>query len=192
MPTTLEQLRLAHPDLSDDAIADLASISLQMSRNKKTRRGFLGLIKEVSPETPIPEIDEVQAVQADLAKRDERIEKLEKSIQDRDFSASLAAQKQEARAKYSLTDEDFKKMEEMMTKGDLPADYRFAPALYKQQTEPATPTNYGTGGYGPLDLNRAAAEKGFEGLMDDPDNWSLRTAHAMVDDIQRKGRTSAF
>ncbi len=192
MATSLEQLRTQHPNLSDDAIADLAAVSLRLGGNQKTRKGFLGLIKDVAPETPIPELDGAAAMEAALAKRDDEIAALRQSMKDKEFSEGLAAQKNEARAKFGLSDEDVAKMEEMMKKGELPADYRFAPALYKQQTESATPTNYGTGGYGPLDLGRAAQAEGFEGLMEDPDNWSLRNAHSMIDDIQRKGRAPAF
>ena len=192
MATTLEQLRSSYPNLSDDAIADLAGLALKLGNNQKTRKGLLGLVKEVDPHTPIPEIDEVNAVNAVIEKeRDARLA-LEKRLEERDFAAALASQKNDARSKFGLSEDDMSRMEEMMKKGELPADYRFAPQLYKQQTESATPTNYGTGGYGPLDIKHAAQGKEFEGLMDDPDNWSLRTAHSLIDDIQKKGRASAF
>lgn len=193
MPTSLEQLRAQHPHLSDDAIADLASLSLKMSGNTKTRKPFLSMLKDVAPGTPVPEIDTEAAVNAALAEERKAREALEKKIEEKDFAAALASQRGEARDKYGLSDADMTAMEEMMKKGELPADYRFAPPLYKQQTESARPTNYGTGGYGPLDLNHhIKSDKALEGLMDEPDAWSLRTAHAMIDDIQRKGRTPAF
>lgn len=192
MATNLEQLRAQHPNLSDDAIADLAALTLKMSGNKKTRSGFLGILKEVAPDTPIPELETREAIEQALAKRDDEIAKLRKERDDDKFSAALAAQKNEARTKFGLSDEDVAKMEEMMKKGELPADYRFAPQLYKAQTESATPTNYGSGGYGPLGIEQATKEKGFEGLMDDPDNWARSTAHQMIDDMTRKGRAPAF
>jgi hypothetical protein len=192
MATTLEQLRSTYPHLSDDAIADLAGLALKLGNNQKTRKGLLGLVKEADPNTPIPEIDESNAFNSELAKRDELIAKIQKERDEEKFAAALASQKNDARSKFGLSEDDMSRMEEMMKKGELPADYRFAPQLYKQQTESATPTNYGTGGYGPLDIKHAAQGKEFEGLMDDPDNWSLRTAHSLIDDIQKKGRASAF
>ncbi len=48
----------------------------------------------------------------------------------------------------------------------------------------------GTSGYGPLDLEHNA--KGMEGLMEDTDNWASRTAHSLIDEIQKKGRAPAF
>jgi len=182
MPTKLESL-------SDDTRDELAALALKLSGNQKTRKGFLGLVKEAQPDTPIPEIDEVKALEAALAKRDEAIGALAKKFDDQTFAQSLAAKKNEARAKFDLSDADMTKMEEMMKKSELPADYNWAAQLYKNQVESATPTNYGTGGVGPFDLQENA--KAFEGLMEDTDNWSARTAHKMIDEM-RKGKASSF
>lgn len=192
MATNLEQLRAKYPHLSDDAIADLADVSMKMAGNPKTRKPFLGLLKDTNPDQVIPELDTDAKIDAALKTEREAREKLEQSLKDERFAAALASQKNDAKSKFGLSDDDMGKMEEMMKKGELPADYRFAPQLYKMQTETAAPTNYGTGGYGPLDLNRAVQDKGFEGLMEDPDNWSRTTAHSMVDDMQKKGRAPAF
>lgn len=192
MPTTLEKLRTSYPNLSDDSIADLAAISLKLNGAKKTRNGFLKMVKEVEPDRPIPEIDEVDGVMAELAKRDEAIAALRKERDDDKFAASLASQKNEARSKFGLSDDDVAKMEEMMKKGELPADYRFAPQLFKMQTEPAEPTNYGTGGYGPLDLNGASQDEAFKGLMENPDNWASQMAHRMIEEGKRKGNAGTF
>lgn len=190
MASPLEQLRSQYPNLSDDAIAELANVTLKVSGSKKTRKGFLGLIKEVAPETPIPEIENESAMAAELAKRDEQIALLRKEREDDKFSASLASQKNEARAKFGLSDDDFSKMEEMMKKGELPADYKFAPALYKQQTDIATPTSYGSSGYGPVDLQGALQDEGFKGLVDDPDTWAQKTAHSMIDGFRKRNATA--
>ena len=79
-----------------------------------------------------------------------------------------------------------------MKKGELPADYRFAPALYRQQVEESTPTNYGTGGWGPLNLRGAAEDKNFSGFFEDPDNHALKVAHDMIDDMQRSRNRNTF
>ena len=99
MPTKLEQL-------SDDTRDELAALALKLSGNQKTRKGFLGLVKEAQPDTPIPEIDEVKALEAALAKRDEKIGALEKKFDDQTFAQSLAAKKNEARTKFDLSEDD--------------------------------------------------------------------------------------
>lgn len=196
--TSLEQLRAQYPHLSDDAIADLAAVTLKVANNQVTRGDFLGIVKKAAPDTPIPEVDIPKQIDARVNAEREAREKFEQEQRNRWVQEDLAKQRSSVQERFGLSAEDMTAMEKMMTeKGadgrtQLPPDYNWAAQLYKQQTTPATPTNYGTGGYGPLDLNRAAQEKGFEGLMDDPDNWSLRTAHSMIDDAHRKGRAPAF
>ena len=178
MPTKLE-------NLTDETRDELAALALRMSGNKKTRKGFLGLVKEVAPETPIPELDEPARFEEVLKGERDAREKFEQEQRNRWLQEDLAKQKNDVRAKFGLSDEDMSAMEKMMTEKKLPADYTWAAPLYKQQTESATPTNYGTGGYGPLDLERNAASEEFKGLMDDEVNWSVRTAHQMIDDMAR-------
>lgn len=192
MPTNLEQLRAQHPHLSDDMIADLAAVTLQIGQHKDTRPGLLGLIKKQNPNAVIPELDTAHAVEERFAKEKDAREKFESEQRDRWLKEDLARQKTDVRQKFGLSDEDMAKMEKMMTDKQLPADYNWAAPLYKQQTENTTPTNYGSSGYGPLDLHKATEAKEFDGLMSDPDNWASRTAHSMIDDIQRKGRAPAF
>lgn len=190
---SLEKLRAQHPHLSDDAIADLAGLAMNMSANKKTRSNFLGLVKEVSPNTPIPELDTAAALDERFGKEKEAREKFEQEQRERWLQEDLSKKKGEVRAKFGLSEEDMAKMEKMMTEKQLPADYAWAAPLYKQQTESTVPNNYGANGYvGPLDLEKHAQSKDFEGLMNDPDNYALRTAHQMIDDIQKKGRAPAF
>ncbi len=184
----LDDFRKRYPNLSDDAIADLADVALKVSNNKKTRKGFLGLYKEVSPDTPIPEIDEVNAVEAKLAEERKARETFEQEQRNRWLQEDLGRQKNQVRSEFQLTDEDMAAMEKMMTEKKLPADYTWAAKLYKQQTEVATPTNYGTSGWGPLDIEHNAQADEFKGLMEDEASWSNRTAHSMIDDILKRGK----
>lgn len=187
---TFDQLRQKYPNLSDDAIADLAEVSLKLSGEQKTRKGFLGLLKQAEPNRPIPEIDEVNAVEAKLAEERKARENFEAEQRNRWLQEDLSREKSAVREKHGLSDEDMTAMEKMMTEKKLPADYNWAASLYKQQTEVATPTNYGTGGYGPFDIKKNATA--FEGLMEDTDNWASRTAHEMIDEMQRAGKAKTF
>jgi hypothetical protein len=183
MPTNLQ-------NLTDETRDELAALALKLSGNTKTRKGFLGLVKEAAPETPIPEIDEVNAVQAKIDEERAAREKFENEQRDRWLQQDLSARKNAVAEKYGFSDDDMKKVEERMGKKELPADYEWAARLHKQEVEVSTPTNYGSGGHGPLDLEHNA--KGLEGLMDDTDNWASRTAHQMIDEMHRKGKAPAF
>ena len=182
MPTVFD-------NLSEETRDQLAGLALKLSGSQKTRKSFLGLVKEVSPDTPVPEIDTDNAVQAALkTEREERV-KFEAEQRDRWFKEELGKTKAGVVQKYGLSDDDMAKMEKMMTDKALPADYNWAAQLYKQQSEPAGATNYGAD-HGNVDV------KGYigtmEGLMEDPDNWSRNQAHSMIDDIRRKGAAKAW
>lgn len=169
----------------------LAKLSLDLAGNPKTRKGFLALAKEVRPNTPIPEIDAERAVDERFAKEKEAREKFESEQRDRWLKEDLAKQKNTLKETHGLSDEDFTKMEEMMKKGELPADYRWAGQLFKAQTEAAAPTNYGSRGYeGPLAIQTHA--KQMDGLLENEHEWSISTAHKMIDDMSKGKRESAF
>lgn len=189
MPATLEQLRAKYPNLSDDAIAGLADVTLQLQGDQKTRKPFLNLFKTANPQTPVPEIDEPARVESIIAEERKAREAFEQRLDQRFAQEGLSKQKQEVSERFGLSADDMAAMEKMMTEKKLPADYTWAAQLYRQQTETATPTNYGTGGAGRYDLEaNIAAEKSYAGLMENPDAWSQRTAHAMVDDIRKSGQ----
>ena len=176
--------------LSDETRDQLAQIAQGLAGNPKTRKGFLGLLKEASPTTPIPEIDAVNEGHALIATERAAREKFENEQRDRWFQQDLNAKKKSVAEKYGFAPDDMTKLEERMGKKELPADYEWAARLHKQEIEVATPTSYGSSGYGPLDLERNA--KTLDGLMDDTDNWANRTAHSLIDEIQKKGRAPSF
>jgi len=177
-------------NLSEQTRDELAALALKLSGNQKTRKGFLGLVKEAAPETPIPELDATRQLEEEIGKRDKKIEELSNSFAEFKLGQGMAEQKKSVMSKYSLSEDDLKKMEEKMGKKELPVDYEFAARLYKQETEVSVPTSYGTSGFGPLDIQKNA--KAFEGLMEDEANWSISTAHSIIDDMQKAGKAPAF
>lgn len=183
---------MAEPSNLEQSTQDaLAKLSLDLAGNPKTRKQFLTLAKEVRPNTPIPEIDSDKAMDERFASEKKARETFESEQRDRWLKDDLAKQKNAQKEKHGFSDEDFGKMEEMMKKGDLPADYKWAGQIFKAQNEAAAPTNYGShGGEGPLSLTTHA--KAQEGLLENEHEWSLKTAHKMIDEMQKGKRASAF
>lgn len=177
-------------NLSDETRDELASLAMKLSGNPKTRKGFLGLVKEASPDTPIPEIDVDNRIQAEFAKRDAELLKREQKLDSDRLAADLGRKKQGVMEKYGLDETHMKTIEDRMVKKDLPSDYEFAGRLFKNELDQAPPTTYGTSGYGPLNLKSNA--EGFKGLMDNEQAWSLETAHGIIDELQKKGAKAAF
>lgn len=179
------------PNLEDATREGLAKLALDLAGNPKTRKSFLNLAKEVRPNTPIPEVDTAKEIDERFSKEVEARTKFEAEQRDRWLKEDLVRQKNEVKTKHELSDESFGKMEEMMKKGELPADYKWAAPLFKAQNEPAAPTNYGSSGYqGPLSLQTHA--KALDGLMENEVEWSQKTAHSMIDDMLKGKRASAF
>lgn len=179
MPTKIESL-------SDETRDQLAELALSIAGNPKTRKDFLGVIKKAAPDTPIPELDTSAAVEAAIAKEREERAKFEQQQNDRWLQKDLSERKQGVMSKYGLTDEQMKAMEERMGKKELPHDYEWAARLYTQEIEPVGATNYGTGGHGLYEMPSA------DGLMENEQHWSLKTAHQLVDELQRKSRSNSF
>lgn len=177
-------------NVSEETRDELAALALALSGNEKTRKNFLGLVKQAAPNTPIPELDAERRISEATESLRKENQDLKNSFEEFKLGGQMREMKDQVKSKYSLSDDDLKKMEEKMGKKELPVDYEFAARLYKQETEVAPPSNYGTSGYGPLNLEKNA--KTFEGLMEDEANWSLTTAHQMIDDMQKSGKTPAF
>lgn len=169
----------------------LAKLALDLAGNPKTRTNFLKLAKEVRPNTPIPEVDTAQMIDERFKSFEDNLAKRDAAERDQRLKDDLARQKADAKTAHGLDDAAFGKMEEMMKKGELPADYKWAAPLFKAQNEPAAPTNYGSSGFqGPLSLE--ANVKKLDGLMENEVEWSQRTAHSMIDDMLKGKRASAF
>ena len=174
------------PDISnlDQATKDqLASLALSLSSNQKTRKGFLGLVKEAAPDTPIPELEAAATIETVRREYDDKLNKVANEFRDYRMQNEQGARKKAVMQKHGLGDEDVKKMEEMMVKKELPADYEWAAPLYKAQIEQVAP-NYGTSGYGPVDL------PSDDKLMSDPDRWSQSSAHQIIDELRAKAGAS--
>lgn len=173
---------MALDHLSDETRDQLAQLAINLSSNPKTRKNFLGIVKEHAPNTPIPELDASAELNTALAERDKKIGELSDQLTHFKASQNLSALKNGVMEKHSLSASDVTKMEEMMQKKELPADYEFAARLYKQQIEPVGGSTYSDRSYGPVGLPND------EGLMANEQNWSLTTAHQMIDDMRRSGK----
>jgi hypothetical protein len=173
-------------NLDDKTLKEMAGLALALSSNKATRSNFLGLVRQAAPDTPIPELDtKAQIEEALRAERAER-EKIAGEFRDYRLQNQMGEQKKSVMSKHGLSDEDVKKIEEMMGKKELPTDYEFAARLYKQQTEQAVPTEYGRSGWGP------AALPSDEGLMDDPYRWAQTQAHTLIDELRARSGVKQF
>lgn len=180
----LDDFRRRYPNLTDDQIADMADIALKAQGNPKTRKKFLQTVKEANPDMPIPEIDEPARVEGIIAEERKARESFEAEQRNRWLSQDLNRERAEIASKFGMSEDDMKAMEKMITDKALPADYRWAAPLYKQQVEQSTPTQ--NAGMSYLNLQgQLSANESLKGLMEDPDSWTRQMADSMVSDFQR-------
>lgn len=167
--------------IDEQTQAELAALALQLSSNPKTRKSFLKLTKEVNPNTPIPEVDVESEIDSKVKAVSDDFGKKLAAIEEERSKEKFASERARVQSKHNFSDDEMKKMEELMTKGELPMDYKFAPTMFKQQIEPVGSTNYGAD-YGPVEMPSA------EGLMDNEVRWSNKTAHQIVDELRAKSQ----
>ena len=172
--------------LSQETRDELASLALTLAASGKTRKSFLKQVKEVAPGTPIPELDQDAEFSARLEAETAPLRKSLQEMQQERQKEQFARQRAEVAEKHGLSAADMDKVDKMITENALPADYKFAAPLYKQQAEPAESTNYGSGGWGPAVMPQ------HDGLMEDEGRWSLTTAHSLVDELRKKASSGAF
>lgn len=186
----LDDFRKRYPNLTDDQIADMADIALMAQGNPKTRKKFLQTVKEANPNMPIPEIDEPARVEGIIAEERKQRENFEAEQRNRWLSQDLERERSDVASQFSLSADDMKAMEKMMTEKTLPADYKWAAPLYKQQVEQSTPTT--NSGMSYLNLqSQLASNESLKGLMEDENSWARQQADAMINDFQRsRGRAA--
>lgn len=167
-------------NLSEEVRDELASLALKLSANPKTRKKFLTTIKEAAPNLSIPELDVPAGFEAALADRDKKFDDYRREQENKEMQRELLSKRDEVLNDFGFGKEDVEKIEKIMTERKV-LNYKDAATLYNLEREPATPVVYGMSeGIGELPTD--------EGLMEDEQRWSLKTAHQMIDDMQRKKR----
>ena len=91
--------------MDPSAVAELAALSKRLSDDPKTRKAFLKLAKQASPDLVLPELEIEEAVNAQLQTRDEQISALSKQLADRQVEEDLERQRDALRKRGADPDE---------------------------------------------------------------------------------------
>ncbi len=119
--------------LTPEAQAQLAKLATDLANNPKTRRQFVGLVKEIDPSKRFPDVES-----------DEMREAIEKKFEERDqaeemkrVQRKLAKQRAALEGRYG--EDDIKEIEKFMEQKGY-TDYEDAAIIYGAKIKPATPT----------------------------------------------------
>ncbi len=162
-------------ELSPEAQAQLAKLAVDLANNPKTRKKFVGLVKEVDPSKRFPDVeadDMREEMRAEFERRDQerevervkkRLEKQKNALKDRYDETAIA------------------EIEKLMEKKGI-SDYEDGAILYAAVTKPANPS------YEPKD--HAWSMPGIE-MKDMKNSAALKQrgraqAYQAIDDLNRK------
>ena len=172
-------------NISEETRDELAQMMLTLSNKKETRGDLLKLLKKDNPERVIPEIDAAAAVESKITDLDKKFAEFLAAQQAKEQSNDLNQQKEQARGQFNLTDDDMKKVEELMVNRKV-LNYQDAAKLYSIEKTPEEVNDYGHTGYGPAELPNDAE------LLANPDKFALSTAHRLIDEANRARNIRKF
>lgn len=119
--------------LTPEAQAQLAELTQALAHNPKTRKKFVGLVKEIDPSRRFPDV-ELDDMREEL-KRDREAEKLEREAEK--TRIRLETQKDSLKSRYD--DKAIEEIEKVMEKYGI-SDYDAGAKLYAADLKPAAPT----------------------------------------------------
>lgn len=162
----------AKPALSSEAQAQLSELALALAHNPKTRKKFVGLVKEIDPSRRFPDV-ETDQIREDMEKE---FEKRDQAREAARVKERMESQRESLKSRYE--DKDIEEIEKLMEKKGI-SDYEDGATLYSAVNKPAKPTH---------DIKSHAWEmptvdrKDFNNLT----QISRKKAYEAIDDLQTK------
>ena len=169
---------MALENVSLEEMESLATLSKTLADNPATRRQFLSMVKQASPDTPIPEIDMENRIYQNVKPFVDKITILESQLADRDFKETVKVNREKLNA-HGLGDK-VSEIEKMMVDNKI-GDYDTAAKFYKSTQEASTPT--------PASFSSPMSMPNMKEMGGDINAWARQAAHEAVNDIVRsRGR----
>lgn len=119
--------------LSPEAQAQLAKLATDLAHNPKTRKKFVGLVKEIDPSRRFPDV-EADDLKEEMTREFEKRDQLREAERARQ---QLETQRTGLKSRYE--DKDIEEIEKLMEKKGI-SDYEDGAILYAAITKPATPS----------------------------------------------------
>lgn len=120
-------------ELSAEAKEQLAKLAQDLAHNPKTRKAFVGLVKEIDPTKRFPDVeaDEMRAeIKTEFEKRDEQ-------TRAATIRARVDAQRESLKSRYA--EEDIVKIEKLMEEEGI-SNYETGAKLYAADLKPSKPS----------------------------------------------------
>lgn len=135
-------------------------------------------LKKKDPRVNFPELDLHDAIEAKTTAADKKIDDFLEAQRTKENKTYWEGQRKAAKEKYSLDDEDTKKIEAYMIESHV-GNYDAAARIYAlDKSATAEPTNY-------QDMTGVQLPAG-KGLFDNPVKWARDEGLAAINDIRRQ------
>jgi len=126
--------------MSESELASIVALNRALATNEKTRKSYLGLVKEVDPSVVLPELEASRELDIRIAEERRARESLEEKIRERDVTDRIEKARNKIKGKYNLSDDDITGVEKLMTERKI-GDYDTAAEFYDMSRKAAAPTS---------------------------------------------------
>lgn len=165
--------------MSADVIADLAELSLRLSRNAETRKPFLNAVKKIDPARRFP-TQEIDDLREEMASREEQ-----RKLDDAHRETTRALEAQRSTLLGSFSEDQVKEIEGVMTKYGL-SDYEAGRDLWQARRPEAPPADGPTATWTiPTIGDNAIAD-----VIGDPTKYARDEAYKTITEFRRGRRVA--
>jgi hypothetical protein len=165
--------------MTPEQIAEMAMLTKTMSDNPKTRGRFLGMMKELDPNTSIPEVDIARGIFGALKPALDKIEKLDNEAQVRRAEAEVMSRRNSL-YESGFTKAEVESAEKLMIDKGI-SDHATAARLLRLEQQAAIPT--------PSSFSQPAMPKiNVKEMGGNINSWARNEATAALTDIMKARR----
>ena len=162
---------------SPEAIAELAALSERLNSNPKTRKRFLGLAQEVTPDLSVPELEMEAIVNERASAAEKRVEDLEKQLRAREIREELNKRRSRLKEQgLAQSDDEILEIEKLMTEKGI-ANHETAADYWRHMKQSAVPTP----GYPQPVMSRLD----IKGYMKNPVGAARENAHLALAELRK-------
>lgn len=172
-------------NLDENARYELAALSKRLSDDPRTRKAFLKLAREVSPDLVLPEIAIEEEVAKQLAQRDQRISELESKIQEEQINKDLE-NRRAALVKRGAEPEEIEAIEKIMVEKGI-ADHETAADYFMWQKKANEEIERAKQAGAPKQLVSQ-----FEGFFKNPIQTARQVAFQVIQESRRPNRPAGL
>ena len=152
-----------------------------LEKDPDIRSATLKALQKLNPSEILPEVKADEKIEQVYTRaREDAVKEIESKLKEREFQNAILHDKQTARSRFNLSDDEVAKVEDLMkTKGI--ANYEAGAEYYRLMTKAAQPASVASSPGFDLPDRKEMAE-----LWNQPDKYSLKVARSLMPEINER------